>query len=135
MALTNSMNASTQPPASTKHTFIVEHLDPELDSWQESEYSSIYRESTAAGIKFQLTGVKQQDLTRNLRDNHAMPATAFTSEKVERIYGAEGVKQRTCLLDPKAEAMLGPDDAEKFDVFVFGGILGDDPPRGKLRLG
>lgn len=32
--------------------------------------------------------------------------------------------------------MIAPEDADKFDVFLYGGILGDDPPRdrtGELR--
>lgn len=43
---------------------------------------------------------------------------------------------RVCLLDPRAEKVLAPEDAELFDVFLYGGILGDDPPRdrtGELR--
>jgi len=36
---------------------------------------------------------------------------------------------RVCLLDPKAPAQLSPEDGEKFDWFLYGGILGDDPPR------
>lgn len=43
---------------------------------------------------------------------------------------------RVCLLDPRATEVLGPEDADKFDVFLYGGILGDDPPRdrtGELR--
>ncbi|WVQ97720.1 hypothetical protein IAU59_004834 [Kwoniella sp. CBS 9459] len=45
-------------------------------------------------------------------------------------------KSRVCLLDPRAEKVLSPEDAEVFDVFLYGGILGDDPPRdrtGELR--
>lgn len=41
-----------------------------------------------------------------------------------------------CLLDPKAPLPLVPADAGKFKWFLFGGILGDDPPRdrtGELR--
>nr|ODN86059.1 hypothetical protein L203_04560 [Cryptococcus depauperatus CBS 7841] len=44
--------------------------------------------------------------------------------------------RRVCLLDPKAEKVIAPEDAERFDVFLYGGILGDDPPRdrtGELR--
>jgi ribosome biogenesis SPOUT family RNA methylase Rps3 len=44
--------------------------------------------------------------------------------------------ERVCLLDPRAEAEISPDDKDKFDVFLYGGILGDDPPRdrtGELR--
>ena len=36
---------------------------------------------------------------------------------------------RVCLLDPKAPKPLGPEDGELFDWFLYGGILGDDPPR------
>jgi ribosome biogenesis SPOUT family RNA methylase Rps3 len=38
-----------------------------------------------------------------------------------------------CLLDPKASEVLTPADAAAFDLYVFGGILGDDPP--KYRTG
>jgi ribosome biogenesis SPOUT family RNA methylase Rps3 len=35
-----------------------------------------------------------------------------------------------CLLDPKAEKELTPEDGDgRFKCFLFGGILGDDPPR------
>ena len=37
--------------------------------------------------------------------------------------------QRVCLLDPKATKILSPSDADLFDCFLYGGILGDDPPR------
>lgn len=37
---------------------------------------------------------------------------------------------RVCLLDPKAKEELKPEDGDgRFDCFLFGGILGDDPPR------
>ncbi|EKM78279.1 hypothetical protein AGABI1DRAFT_121406 [Agaricus bisporus var. burnettii JB137-S8] len=37
---------------------------------------------------------------------------------------------QVCLLDPKAEQILSPLDGDgKFSWFLFGGILGDDPPR------
>jgi ribosome biogenesis SPOUT family RNA methylase Rps3 len=44
--------------------------------------------------------------------------------------------ERVCLLDPRATAVIAPDDGDKFDFFLYGGILGDDPPRdrtGELR--
>lgn len=48
-----------------------------------------------------------------------------------------GIDQaRICLLDPRAEQVIHPEDAQRFDVFLYGGILGDDPPRdrtGELR--
>jgi len=38
--------------------------------------------------------------------------------------------EKVCLLDPKAEQELSPEDGNgRFEYFLFGGILGDDPPR------
>lgn len=39
--------------------------------------------------------------------------------------------ENVCLLDPASPTVLGPEDGDKFEFFLFGGILGDDPPRGK----
>ncbi|KAG0222674.1 hypothetical protein BGW41_005874 [Actinomortierella wolfii] len=43
---------------------------------------------------------------------------------------------KVCLLDPASPHVLAPEDGDKYDFFLFGGILGDDPPRdrtGELR--
>ena len=37
--------------------------------------------------------------------------------------------QRICLLDMRSDEILKPEDVKNFDVFLFGGILGDHPPR------
>jgi ribosome biogenesis SPOUT family RNA methylase Rps3 len=37
--------------------------------------------------------------------------------------------KKVCLLDLRAEKELSPEDRQEFDVFIFGGILGDNPPR------
>lgn len=36
---------------------------------------------------------------------------------------------RICLLDMRGDKNLAPEDAENFDCFMFGGILGDHPPK------
>lgn len=36
---------------------------------------------------------------------------------------------KVCLLDMRADKALSSSDAEEFEVFVFGGILGDNPPK------
>ena len=40
---------------------------------------------------------------------------------------------RVCLLDPKATETISPPDAQAFDLFLYGGILGDDPPRDRTK--
>jgi ribosome biogenesis SPOUT family RNA methylase Rps3 len=41
---------------------------------------------------------------------------------VEELYASD--KSRVCLLDPAAASDLSPEDGDKFDAFLFGGILG-----------
>ncbi|PPQ75935.1 hypothetical protein CVT26_006341 [Gymnopilus dilepis] len=61
-------------------------------------------------------------------------------EGILDLLRAQGIPlEKVCLLDPKAEKELVPEDGNEFDWFLFGGILGDDPPRDRTselrRLG
>lgn len=110
-----------------KYTFIVEHLDPELETWSSLEYSAIAKECHASGSSFILSSVpKELQLPPELR---CLLNGELTVEHrgVEDLYASS--KDRVCLLDPKAETELSPRDAGTFSAFLFGGILGDDPPR------
>jgi ribosome biogenesis SPOUT family RNA methylase Rps3 len=108
---------SSSPPK----TFIVEHLDPELEEWSSLEYASIATESLSAGCKFFLTSVpKELVLPARLQN---LPGLEVEHRSVEDIYGGEA-KGNVCLLDPAAKEELRPEDGERFDVFLFGGILG-----------
>ncbi|TPX17617.1 uncharacterized protein E0L32_012097 [Thyridium curvatum] len=110
---------------STAKTYIVEHLDPELGPWSELEYIAIANESHQAGAKFCLSslpaGFKVPETLQSV------PAFVAENRGVEEIYAQD--KSRVCLLDPSAAKDLSPEDGETFDAFLFGGILGDDPPR------
>jgi ribosome biogenesis SPOUT family RNA methylase Rps3 len=110
------MSSSTPIPK----TFIVEHLDPELEEWSSLEYASIATESVSAGCKFFLTSVpKELVLPQRLQN---LPGLNVEHRSVEEIYQNE--KTRVCLLDPAAKKELSPEDGEMFDIFLFGGILG-----------
>ena len=108
-------------------TYVVEHLDPELGPWSALEYVTIAQESDAAGAKFCLSSVsKDLNLPPEL-----LSASSLRVEQRDADSIFQNEKETVCLLDPAAKKELGPDDNVKFDVFLFGGILGDDPPRGK----
>jgi ribosome biogenesis SPOUT family RNA methylase Rps3 len=101
-------------------TYIVEHLDDELGPWSELEYVAIAKESHQAGARFCLSSVPA---------TLVLPATlkhvpGFTTDErsVETLYAED--KTRVCLLDPSATKELCPEDGDKFDTFLFGGILG-----------
>jgi ribosome biogenesis SPOUT family RNA methylase Rps3 len=131
-----------QPPRGK--TFVVEHLDPELEEWSSLEYSAIAAETLAAGAKFLLSSVPTSlKLPKNLQDAKGLNVE---TRGIEVIYADS--KDRVCLLDPAASKDLSPEDGDAFDIFLFGGILGrftsctptfsddthtnvgDDPPRG-----
>jgi ribosome biogenesis SPOUT family RNA methylase Rps3 len=115
-----SFNATLD--TSTKHTFIVEHMDPELEKWQILEYSTIAKECADSKSQFILSGLPK-----------AVPELSSVEQSPQSVddlvSSANIPKERVCLLDPRGESDLAPEDGDKFDVFVFGGILGDDPPR------
>ncbi|KAL1887356.1 hypothetical protein Sste5346_010266 [Sporothrix stenoceras] len=107
-------------------TYIVEHLDEELGQWSELEYITIARETG----NFCLSSIPDSlkaTLPQKLKDT---PGFVAETRSVEEVYGQDpALKARVCLLDPAATQELTPEDGEVFDVFLFGGILGDDPPR------
>ncbi|KAI0873218.1 DUF431-domain-containing protein [Hypoxylon argillaceum] len=120
-----------------RKTYIVEHLDPELGPWSELEYVAIARETARAGGTFVLSSMPPALAASLPAKLAAEPALRAETRGVEELYPGEGGQKRVCLLDPRAEKDISPDDKALFDVFLFGGILGDDPPRdrtGELRV-
>ena len=100
--------------------YVVEHLDPELGPWSSLEYQAIAQESASAGVSFCLSSVSSElELPAELRE---MSSLIIENQSVETVF--KDNKERVCLLDPKGTAELNPEDADKFDVFLFGGILG-----------
>ncbi|XXH03702.1 hypothetical protein Hte_010108 [Hypoxylon texense] len=110
-----------------RKTYIVEHLDPELGQWSELEYAAIARETQRAGNTFMLSSLPAGFQAPPRLSG--IPAFRAETRGVEEMYGTDELRSRVCLLDPQAEKDLNPDDKREFDVFLFGGILGDDPPR------
>lgn len=136
------MAAASPSRAAISKTYVVEHLDPELGDWSRLEYSAIARETAEGGSVFCLsslpTGFEIPDELRQAGQHRFVPTARSIEQLVQPQPRPEPQdqdlpvldKNRVCLLDPKADADLAPGDAELFDAFLFGGILGDDPPRG-----
>ena len=100
--------------------YVVEHLDPELGPWSALEYQAIAQESASAGVTFCLSSVPRElELPAELRE---MRSLIIENRSVETVFKDD--KERVCLLDPKGKAELSPEDSAKFNVFLFGGILG-----------
>ncbi|EON62668.1 hypothetical protein W97_01892 [Coniosporium apollinis CBS 100218] len=100
-------------------TYVVEHLDPELEQWSALEYKAIAQESYNAGAQFFLSSVPESlQLPKTLKDAQGL---RVEHQSVETLYADK--KGTVCLLDPAAKTELSPEDGERFDVFLFGGIL------------
>lgn len=114
------MSSKTMPSAKT---YVVEHLDPELGSWSALEYSTIAKECAESGASFCITSVsKNLRMPRVIQD--LQNTIIIETRGIEELY--ENTKDRICLLDPAALTELSPDDESRFDIFLFGGILGSD---------
>jgi len=95
--------------------YIIEHLEPKVYPWCLIEYRNISRIVGASNLWF--TNIK--------RENKDL-------EKIGRVFrnsAAELSLKNACVLDPEANKTLFPKEAKQFDYFIFGGILGDYPPR------
>ncbi|KAK4056742.1 hypothetical protein OIO90_002294 [Microbotryomycetes sp. JL221] len=125
-------------------TYVIEHMEPDetdgtFPKWVHLEYSQMLKLASPSHVLFSsLSRQSVQTLSNQLVTNGAN-SDQFKTETASVI---QLMKQhsidlnRVCLLDPKAEKELEPQDAKEFDWFLFGGILGDDPPRdrtGELR--
>jgi ribosome biogenesis SPOUT family RNA methylase Rps3 len=110
-------------------TYIVEHLDEELGPWSSLEYLAIANETQTAKGAFYLSSLPPSFPVPD--ELKVIPAFKAETRSVEELYATD--KSKVCLLDPAAEKDLKPEDGDTFDVFLFGGILGDDPPRGMLE--
>lgn len=104
-----------------KPIFIIEHLEPRLWKWCLFEYKHISK----------IVGRDRLWFTNIKRNNKNL-------EKLGRVFSKsvhflDLNPKKICVLDPEAQEILTPRDSRKFDYFVFGGILGDYPPRKRTR--
>jgi ribosome biogenesis SPOUT family RNA methylase Rps3 len=110
-----------QDSTQSKHTYVVEHLDPELGPWSSLEYISISLESSSTGNSFLLTSVPQA-LQLEIQADERFREISVRTESIEEFLANE--KEKICLLDPAAKEELSPEDGDIFTTFLFGGILG-----------
>ena len=99
--------------------YIIEHLEPELGEWCLIEYEHISEIVGSGNLWF--TNVKKTGDRKKL-------------EKFGKVFSKSVASLRlknACVLDPEAEKMLS--NGEKFDYYIFGGILGDYPPRKRTK--
>ena len=102
--------------------FIIEHMEPELFDWCSLEYEHISSFIGKENLIFTNVPEAETETFQQWGEVHHEPFHKLTFDNI-------------CLLDPLAKEQLTPQDCKKMDYVLFGGILGDFPPRkrtGKL---
>lgn len=105
--------------------YVVEHLEDAMGEWCALEYNHMLEE---CGDNLMITNMKPEEAAFL----KGKGASFDISES--RFADLNLPTDRVCLLDPQAPKELGPDDADAFDYMLFGGILGDDPPRDRTGV-
>ncbi|KAJ7291462.1 SAM-dependent RNA methyltransferase [Mycena rebaudengoi] len=121
--------------------YVIEHMEDDDEStktippWVELEYAHMrILAGPSAQIHFtHLSGASRESLASVFKPRESLADAACHQTGVldlinQRLHGAPAL-EKVCLLDPKAEHALSPEDGDRFEWFLFGGILGDDPPR------
>lgn len=100
--------------------FIIEHLEPELFPWCIYEYEHISKIVGSNNLFF--TNIKKSDASK-LSKFGSVFDKSVKDLKLEKV----------CVLDPESNTTLSASDKSKFQYFVFGGILGDYPPKKRTK--
>ncbi|KAL0945931.1 hypothetical protein HGRIS_012212 [Hohenbuehelia grisea] len=134
-------------------TYVIEHMEEDEPSeaqkpippWVELEYAHMrILAGPHSSVRFtHLSQASSTTLTEAFRapvdgSDFSLADASCTSQAILDCMKEAGISlDKVCLLDPKAPAELSPEDGDgRFEWFLFGGILGDDPPRdrtGELR--
>lgn len=102
-------------------TYIIEHLEPQLWEWCLIEYENISKIVGKSNLWF--TNIK------NSKDKKKLEKFGKVSEESIKELNLNNL----CVLDMEAPQLLTTEDCKKFKYLVFGGILGDFPPRKRTK--
>jgi len=119
--------------------YVIEHMEEDeatpssLPPWVELEYTHM-KMLAGASARVLFTHLSQRScasLQQNLASLNGPTASSevYTQSILELLKNQDVPLSKVCLLDPKAKRKLEPEDGLEFEWFLFGGILGDDPPR------
>ncbi|MFH1439400.1 MAG: SAM-dependent methyltransferase [Candidatus Woesearchaeota archaeon] len=104
--------------------YIIEHLDKRLYKWCFLEYKHAAEIVGKANIIF--TNVSGKKSVEKL--------SVFGKVYTESLVDTNILdNNKICILDLNADKMLTTKDKDKFDYFVFGGIMGDYPPQNRTK--
>lgn len=101
--------------------YIIEHLEPKLWPWALIEYKHISKLVSRSNLWF--TNIKDKKEAGKLKGYGEIIPVSVSKLNL----------RHACILDPEAKQTLTPKSAKQFNYFIFGGILGDYPPRKRTK--
>ncbi|KAI9301300.1 SAM-dependent RNA methyltransferase [Cunninghamella echinulata] len=112
---------------SMKRSYIIEHMEDDMHEWCVLEYKHMLSNVGPDHLWFSCLSEAclNKSMPEELKQAHCH------TEDVLHLPGID--PKSVCLLDPSATSELSPEDGDKFEYFLFGGILGDDPPRDRTK--
>ncbi|KAG6836428.1 hypothetical protein H0H93_008070 [Arthromyces matolae] len=138
-----SATTMSSSASATEHMEEDEDTPKSIPPWVELEYSHM-RTLAGPDSEVHFTHLSKSSVNSlsdafNSSRSESLAEARCHEEGVLYLMKSKGISlDKVCLLDPKAEKALSPEDGDgRFDMFLFGGILGDDPPRdrtGELRI-
>ena len=99
--------------------FIIEVCEPFISNWLLLE---IKHSSNIVG--------KDKLLITNVKENYVQYLSKYGNVSPSSIIDLKDLHDKIIILDPLADLTLTPEEASNH-MLVIGGILGDDPPRGR----
>lgn len=131
-------------------SYVIEHMEEDDESsktippWVHLEYSHMLKlAGESSKVFFSHLSSSSCDYLTKTFTSHSGPQARSdfecSTQSVMDLMKSHAIPlDKVCLLDPKAPKELSPEDGDgRFSWFLFGGILGDDPPRdrtGELRV-
>lgn len=105
-----------------KTLFVIEHLEDEVSEWIMLEYENVSK--IVGKENLVITNVKNCSKLSKIAKCTNVDVTSLLQKHVQ---------DNVIVLDPKAKVTLEPwDFAEnKLNIVIIGGILGDNPPKGR----
>ena len=100
-------------------TFVIEHLEPKMYPWCLLEYKHISKRVGKKNLMFANVRTEGESLK---------PLGEVHKNSVKQLK-----LTKACVLDPSSSKTLTPQIAKRFDYFIFGGILGDNPQRFRTK--
>lgn len=106
--------------------YVIEHLESRLWKWCLIEYKHI---SQIVGKEnLWITNLKRKSKASQELERYAKVFSESIIELTQKL-NLSNNPSNFCILDPEGKETLASSEAKQFSHFIFGGILGDDPPQ------